>query len=75
MISSYFYIDLCPLENITFVLYMDRDVSIAGEGQRNLDYTRCYWHLRRAGALVLAVLLEVLSQFSDHLPLTKEIRR
>ena len=56
MISSYFYIDLCPLENIIFDLYMDRDVSIAGEGQRNLDYTRCYWHLRGTGALVSAVL-------------------
>ena len=54
---------------------MDRDVSIAGEGQRNLDYTRCYWHLRGVGALVSAVLLEVLSQFSDRLPQTKEIRR
>ena len=56
MISSYFYIDLCPLENIIFDLKMDRDVSIAGEGQRNLDYTRCYWHLRGTGALVSAVL-------------------
>ena len=54
---------------------MDRDASIAGEEQRNLDYTRCYWHLRGAGALVSAVLLEVLSQFSGHLPQTKEIRR
>ena len=50
---------------------MDRDVTIAGEGQRNLGYTRyrCYWHLRGAG-----VVSEVLSQFSDHLPQTREIR-
>ena len=54
---------------------MDRDVTIAGEGQRNLGYTctryRCYWHLRGAGVAVSTVLSEVLSQFSDHLPQNK----
>ena len=62
---------------ITFIFHMDRDVTIGGEGQRNLGYYtryRCYWHLRRAGVAVSTVLSEVLSQFSDHLPQTREIR-
>ena len=55
---------------------MDREVTIAGEGQRNLGYTRyrCYWHLRGTGVVVSTLLSEVLSQFSDHLPQTREIR-